>query len=772
MKKQSIYALIGAIALSGSIGFSSCSSSDDSAEVNPNFNPQTNEVLTQFLFNVSTSNTASTRQEAAATQALPTSVFRGIDDSHILCFKTGTENNGKWIDLGTTTVDRDYPMHAVAAASTMSSDHSARVLEMSLPLKTNTMMFYGRATKNDDKNAYGCLKNNDGTDGYNIPANMSPVGETKHTLNEISFHLGRRLTTDDKAEFQETQKLLAGVLTCVMNVKRGTDEVTANLKPSGNVATAYRFDIPASETLTWASYVKGGNSPVATSSPMDPLEEKLAKAHYEMTHIKAAELRNASGPAVLAMIEDLWTIVNSVRCANPISVAEATAKYMAERINLELQQYFGTSSLPADGGVVEISTIKTPQVIVPLLVADTNWPANTGKPVSGDFGNISTENDGDYLNEFPGSFDLPQGSTHIRYNEGGTYSDPNMPLGTPEKTFYYVVDYNASAAGNGAFTVDDYYYPPELLYFGNSPLRVSDQEHVVSQYPQNTTDWNNEDSWPAPSGSDPEGAKRWTTNGEVLSSTRSVAMKNDINYGTALLQTTVSYYIPNGYLEDNNHAIQVADYQVDENTEPNHQIIPTNTTFKLVGVLVGGQYPEVGWNFLPRPLGDGHMGYVYDKVIAGEGAIPTTGSSAPNYTLLFDNYKPGSGNDADAQDKVYVALEFQNNGPDFFGHDNLITNGSNFYLIGELDPSNKTISSWPSYHALPPYTNGTTMAKVPRVFIQDYMTKANFKIGQKSLQYAYLTVPDLRASSVTLGLSVDLIWSTGMEFDVVIGGGN
>ena len=100
MKKQSIYALMSAIALAGAVGFSSCSSSkDDVGEVNPNFNPQTNEVLTQFVFNVSTGNTASTRQSAAATQALPTSVFRGIDDSHILCFKTGTGNNGNWITL-------------------------------------------------------------------------------------------------------------------------------------------------------------------------------------------------------------------------------------------------------------------------------------------------------------------------------------------------------------------------------------------------------------------------------------------------------------------------------------------------------------------------------------------------------------------------------------------------------------------------------------------------------------------------------------------------
>ena len=54
--------------------------------------------------------------------------------------------------------------------------------------------------------------------------------------------------------------------------------------------------------------------------------------------------------------------------------------------------------------------------------------------------------------------------------------------------------------------------------------------------------------------------------------------------------------------------------------------------------------------------------------------------------------------------------------------------------------------------------------------MQDYMTSANFVIGENSLKHAYLTVPDLRYSSLTLGLSVDIQWSTGLDFgDVVLG---
>ena len=128
------------------------------------------------------------------------------------------------------------------------------------------------------------------------------------------------------------------------------------------------------------------------------------------------------------------------------------------------------------------------------------------------------------------------------------------------------------------------------------------------------------------------------------------------------------------------------------------------------------------------------------------------------------------------QPKVYVALEFQNNsGVDFFGFDNMIPNGGNFYLIGELDPTSMNGPALPQWHALPPYDAtqyGNTGNTVPRVFIQDHMTTANFKFDTYSLQHAYLTVPDLRSSSVTLGLSVDLQWSTGLTFDNITIGGN
>ena len=747
MKKMFKFAFLSAIAFVGAVSFTACSSDDKLAEVNnPNFNPETNEVTTQFVFNVSNGNTTITRQSGDATQAsstLPLSKFRGIDNSHVMCFING--DDGNYLTTAATAA-KSFDMARVANAGTLSNDQSRRVLEMSLPINTNTMVFYGKAIdETNDYNTYGHL------DAFHVEDNLA----------NTYFQLGRRLTAEKKAEFQEIQKLLAACLTCVMGVKRGTEAVSATASPEEGIP-AYGFDIASDymPNMRWKAYYleKDGVTPKQPLTPTDPghttdakpLEIKLYRVYKELTTIQTAELRNASGYAIKEMVRNVWSIVNSVRCATPTNTEEALAKYMAHLIDQELRKYFNATNTPNDGGSVTGVSIKDASALIAALSSDDYWPneATSGsdpisKPTSDDFSHIGGITSQD-LGQFPGQYDLPQGSTHILF-------DPATCV------FTYAQTYNSSAVGNGTFTVDDYYYPAELCYFGNSPVRVSDKEHVVGDYPTSVTTWNTEatTSW----------SSDWSVN-HVKSSTRSVAMKNDINYGTSLLKTTVSYNTLS--LQDNNKNIQQRDYGV---TEFNKTITVSDVSFKLVGIIVGDQWPKVGWDFLPKTTDTGNTsyrkGYIYDNQITNNGVIDAEDGSQANYTLVFDNYVSGT-----TQPKVYVALEFQNNsGVDFFGFNNMIPNGGNFYLVGELDPAGKTGPAKPDWHALPPYgVDGTTT--VPRVFIQDHMTTANFKFDTYSLQHAYLTVPDLRSSSVTLGLSVDLQWSPGLTFDGIVIGGN
>ena len=125
-----------------------------------------------------------------------------------------------------------------------------------------------------------------------------------------------------------------------------------------------------------------------------------------------------------------------------------------------------------------------------------------------------------------------------------------------------------------------------------------------------------------------------------------------------------------------------------------------------------------------------------------------------------------------------IALQFVNNGDDFWGRDNLVRKGQTFYLVAELDPTGKAIpaANWDTYYQVPPLNASGVSTKTTRVFVQDYMTTANFKFTAdatnhtSSLQGAYVTIPDLRSSQLSFGLSVDLDWRAGIVFDVDLGG--
>lgn len=102
MKKNAIYALMSAIALTGAVSFSSCSS-DDEVINNPNYDPETNMVKTQFAISLG-DNVVKTRMSSGNTQAEGTTAqFRGLQDILLIPFKSTSPSdanfNGKVIGL-------------------------------------------------------------------------------------------------------------------------------------------------------------------------------------------------------------------------------------------------------------------------------------------------------------------------------------------------------------------------------------------------------------------------------------------------------------------------------------------------------------------------------------------------------------------------------------------------------------------------------------------------------------------------------------------------
>ena len=736
----------------------------------PNFDPTKNEVVADFVFNVSTS-TSQTKQNSSAVQASPDDDFRGISDAKLMSFgQLSGENpdDGKVL-AADTDAEKVFDLATVLAPGALNSDASRRVLEISLPLKSNTLLFYGKAPMGDAYGGFSNVKDCYGfMDSYSIGQNAGSV----------DFKIGSRISEDDFTKFQIIENLIAGCQTLLLNHFLPTSlspAIQATQAPSGTNVPVYGYNVATlPNKIKWSDYNSDdGLSPYETGHPRYPLEEKLGLVYKELTDIFTAsgnELRAGSGEAVIRMAKDLYGVLQEIRYAAPLCPAEAVAKYFANDVYARMNKYFAPNV--DENGIVTGASFLEPATIVTnfLSEAEQNYKPGEGVPTGFFWPTLSQlQTISEYVPlEFPFNFNLPRGSSYQAFDK-------------TTKCFYYPQTFNVSGMGlpgaGAVYNAQSYYYPAELMYFGNSPIRVSTVPKKVADYPQGSGTaadrWENDGSW----------SPDWTKNSHVTSATRAVAMSYDIQYGTALLATSVAFSTEvqtSHIMYDNNHKVQeLKQGHTISNSleEPDNSITVDNNSFKMTGLIIGGVSKAVGWDYLPVKVGDAYQyGFIYDKAIpAVSQSVPT---STPNYTLVLDNFLAASESagiytPATAQQKVYVAIEFQNKtGRDFYGNANLIPVNGYFYLIGCLDPDKPGLAAidWPTDHPVPPYTAGGTSQQVKRVFIQDFMTRATFTLGPKSLQSAYLTVPDLRSTSMSLGLSVDLNWETGLNFtDVPLG---
>ena len=294
-------------------------------------------------------------------------------------------------------------------------------------------------------------------------------------------------------------------------------------------------------------------------------------------------------------------------------------------------------------------------------------------------------------------------------------------------------------------------------------------KNASTGFPKLSSNWTKDDLW---------NSQIWNKS-VVDVSTAGVAVAKTINYGTALLQSQFAY--ASNTIEDNNQQLHPTEKNnvIDVGSKPNQ--------FKVTGIMIGGVNDTVGWDFIPKSS-ESYDKMVYDNLGTSSFYIPqyVNGpvSSAPVYTCTWDNYNHST---VDKQAKVYIGLELVNNtGQDIWGEMNLIRNGGTFYLIAELDPyaegvavnlpktvvdGKEVIDLSRSDCFYPPFNeaDGTTIS-APRVFMQDYVTSVLFKFSKTSLQHAYVTMPDLRAGQISLGMSVDLKWQPGMSFEAIMGG--
>lgn len=312
---------------------------------------------------------------------------------------------------------------------------------------------------------------------------------------------------------------------------------------------------------------------------------------------------------------------------------------------------------------------------------------------------------------FPGKFNLPDGVAALTWTSEGkfAYNAPGSDLFSTGNT----INYNKIC------------YPAELSYFVNTKTMVSDKDM------SNLSEFPTYDNWIKQTGANWAG-KNFDEKA-VENSTRTVGLKNPVQYSVAVLKSTVRCKAAT--LEDNAQAAG--------GFKANQSITVTDKSFPITGILIGGQPALVDWKYEPVST-EAFANTIYDNVIGSMYAKNENSASNANYTLVFDNKK------TDAENSVYITIELKNNsGMDFYGKDGIILKGAKFYLVGKLDPNKEGLSK---------------PTGVNRVFIQDYVTTANFNIT--SLKEAYNCIPDLRTSGINVGLAVDLSWQTGITFDV------
>lgn len=792
---------------------------------NETYDPVTNSVTAQFVLNVSTGTGKDTKTTAEFAQVGTGARFLGMDQVHLLTYALDDNNlsdahshfffnpvvNGEAVPA-----TRDFNLGSLFAEGTVSDKSASRTIELAIPLATNAVALYGKATKTYDNYYQGStVAAGDPADLTTLTFSLEPLLESQDKYDVGAFFFSTMFTyiasagLVDEANFwrfpggssdksykfwwptptEEDAAQLPDNPADATSVTVGSTTYTyykgqLSWKQLGTMSLYETDGVPGTNPDTFVTTEKG------TPMTLSPLGEVLGDAYYVLVTIKEdkdkglKELRAGSASSILRVAGDLYSIVDRCASSIPTSWEENCTMLLAKEVKARMNKYFtlfttGLDFIRDESGGIDIETLRK---LTESSTSSTRW--NAIKEAFDEcfddtyFYFTTKDADGNTVMSFgfPQNVGIPYGAAVMGCEPSWDYQNI-MPL------FSYIQDIPAYGfGGTVTFPIQNYRYPPELMYYGNSAIRTTDLVKKASDFPYTVGNWGNEDLWGG-----------WQKNAEVVSSTRSIAMVNNINYGTALLASTVKFsdkVKTNGYLLDNNHALHP--------TEEDNQV-SINGGIQVTGVIIGGMADVMGWDYTRHPAngnyaamkydpettqfeggdfeGNGFDKMIYDRVVGGV----NIGDNTTIYSFCWDNYNHTL--PADGQSDVYIGLELYNNtGEDFWGEMNLIRNKGIFYLVGKMDLKEAVENARSgadkdafknldrSYYCYPPFdpSTGKTI-NAPRVFMQDYMTTANLILDEDALKHAYVTVPDLRASQVSLGISIDMAWMPGLAFTVNMG---
>jgi hypothetical protein len=292
---------------------------------------------------------------------------------------------------------------------------------------------------------------------------------------------------------------------------------------------------------------------------------------------------------------------------------------------------------------------------------------------------------------YPANVGLPDGAARCRWNASGLQANMFVDM-----TANYTLGFKVKPT--------DYCYPAALWYYVSTPVRASNSIESVNYGDQ--TSWENVISNIYSS-----------TNDEVVTGTRSVALVDPVQYAVGRLETRIQMESGGTIYDGEGKAVDFGD------------------GYTLKGLLLGGQNSV---NYAFESTGNENF-CIYDRVMSSSNltfkpGVPTT---TPNHTLALETK---------TNQKVFAALELINNGQAFKGADGTIPAGGVFYMTVALDPT--TASNY----------SATTLNKI---IMKDHVTKltVNIKKGSTFADRNGDGVPDVYIIDPETGLP------TGVDAD-------
>ena len=327
---------------------------------------------------------------------------------------------------------------------------------------------------------------------------------------------------------------------------------------------------------------------------------------------------------------------------------------------------------------------------------------------------------------FPADIHLPMGAARIVWDETAKQ--------------FIVPDVQQYGKQFDILSMTDYCYPMNLQYQVLSDIVASDSLVMMPSLGDETSV---AEKWKNLIDSLYSGASS-----SVQNSTRSVAMKQQVNYAVGKL------------------ALKTRIASTDNMYDAKGKLVNVKNGFTLKGYIIGGQR-EVDYNFQPVP-GSKEFA-IYDTSLNGGP------QEVKRHDFTEENFVLGLGTSADKD--IQIALELVNNGDDFQGADGVIVHGATFYLVANLAPKEGTN-----------YSSGS----IDQVFSRDKATTVTLTIeggypdtdgdgkpdpgideyGRvrplKGLATATYGLPNLEVPKPTIGLSVNLSWEEGLWYDEII----